>query len=54
MDLIVLVVGLCALGVLANRFGYDSRDVLGPKESELAARGYKWANPPTRAAEGGR
>lgn len=54
MDLIVLVVALCAIGVLANRFGYDSRDILGPKECELAARGYKWDGPPTRAAEGGR
>jgi hypothetical protein len=26
MELFMLVIGLVALGLLANRFGYDSRD----------------------------
>lgn len=51
MDLVVLVVALCALGLLAIRFGRDSRDLLRTKEHELEARGYRWDGPP-RSVEG--
>ncbi len=40
MDLIVLLVPLIALGLLAHRYGYDSRDRLRSAAERLAAAGF--------------
>ncbi len=49
MELILLVAGLCLLGVLAVRFGYDSRPTYHSAEDRLAGFGYAWqARPGTR------
>jgi hypothetical protein len=42
MELLVFVIGLCVLGYLATRFGYDSRAVPYSKEEDLARLGVIW------------
>jgi hypothetical protein len=42
MELLVIVVALCVLGLLAAHFGYDSRDGLRSREEEAAAAGMTW------------
>ena len=43
MEAIVAVALLAVVGVLAVRFGADSRDGLGSKDRELATHGVTWA-----------
>ena len=43
MEAIVAVAVLAVVGVLAVRFGADSRDGLGSKDRELATNGVTWA-----------
>ncbi len=42
MILIVLLALVVALGLLAHRYGYDSRDRLYSAEAEFAASGMTW------------
>jgi|SRR5918912_4589000 hypothetical protein len=42
MELVFFVAALCLLGILALRFGYDSRFVPYSKEHELAGYGMRW------------
>ena len=44
MELLVIVLAFCALGVLAGRYGYDSRDGLPSREELAAAAGMSWGN----------
>ncbi len=45
MELVLIALGLCLLGVLATRFGVDSRDSIRSKEHELAGFGWQWNEP---------
>jgi hypothetical protein len=49
MELIVAVVILALLGVLTQRFGYDSRDGMRSKEYDLARCGVSWDTPREQA-----
>jgi hypothetical protein len=49
MELIVAVVILALLGVLTQRFGYDSRDGMRSKEYDLARCGVVWDSPREQA-----
>ena len=40
MELLVMFAALIALGLLAQRYGYDSRDRLRSAEERLAAAGF--------------
>jgi hypothetical protein len=42
MELLVIVFALCMLGLLATRFGYDSRDGLRSREEDAASTGMIW------------
>ncbi len=42
MELIVAVVILAILGILAQRFGYDSRDGMHSQEHGLSRLGVQW------------
>jgi hypothetical protein len=42
MELVIIVLLLCTLGILANRFGVDSRPSLSSREQELAGFGCRW------------
>jgi hypothetical protein len=42
VELLVIVFALCVLGLLATRFGYDSRDGLRSHEEEAATAGMTW------------
>ena len=42
MELLVLVIGLVALGLLANRFGYDSRDGFNNKVHSRGVSATGW------------
>ncbi len=42
MELIAAVVILAILGILAQRFGYDSRDGVLSKEHDLSQVGLRW------------
>jgi hypothetical protein len=42
VELMILVIGLCVLGVLALRFGHDSRPLAHSKELDLANLGLSW------------
>ena len=42
MEFVVIVSLVCLLGILANRFGYDSRDGVRSVEERLARRGFSW------------
>jgi hypothetical protein len=43
MELLIIVAALCLLGVLANRYGHDSRDRLRPAEERFSAHRLDWA-----------
>jgi hypothetical protein len=42
MELVLFIVGLCLFGILAARFGYDSRAVPYSPEHEMARLGLVW------------
>jgi hypothetical protein len=42
MELLVITAALCALGVLATHYGYDSRARLQSTEEQAAATGMAW------------
>jgi hypothetical protein len=46
MEFLVIVLGLCVLGLLAGRYGYDSRGQLRSREEEAARVGMTWDAPP--------
>ena len=46
MELLVVLALLVALGVLAHRYGYDSRERPRSREEELAAGGITWERQP--------
>jgi hypothetical protein len=50
MDLLLVLVFFCGLGLLALRYGHDSRDALRSAEDDLARRGVAWAGAPHRSA----
>jgi hypothetical protein len=43
--IVIFVVALVVLGYLAQRFGYDSRELAQSKELELARHGVNWTDP---------
>jgi hypothetical protein len=45
MELLLVLALLCALGLLAARWGVDSRESLRSKEEQLAALGLTWGPP---------
>jgi hypothetical protein len=49
MEILGLIVGLCGLGVLAMRFGRDSRGTLRSEEQRLASLGMAWDGKPGAA-----
>jgi hypothetical protein len=54
MELLIVVIALCLLGLLANRYGHDSRDRFSSDEERLSAQGFAWgsrAGPPARLAD---
>jgi hypothetical protein len=42
MELLIIIVALVLLGLLAARYGYDSRTRLRSGEEDAAARGMTW------------
>ena len=50
MEPLLLIVGFVALGVLAVRFGHDSRDALPSAEANLARLGARWNGRPASPA----
>jgi hypothetical protein len=46
MDLLIVLVSLCGLGLHAYRFGADSRQTARSEEHELARRGLVWQRVP--------
>jgi hypothetical protein len=42
MELLIIVLALCVLGVLANMFGTDSRHGFRSREDEVARYGMIW------------
>jgi hypothetical protein len=42
MELLIFVLAVCLLGVLANRYGHDSRDRLRSAEERFSADGLDW------------
>ena len=46
MEILGLIVGVCGLGVLAVRFGRDSRPGLYSEEQRLASLGLAWNGKP--------
>jgi hypothetical protein len=44
MELLIVITTLCLLGVLANRFGHDSRDRLRSDEERMSAQGFAWGS----------
>jgi hypothetical protein len=51
MELIIFVAALCVVGVLAMRFGYDSRPSAHSKEEDLAGFGVSRDHPGTTRYE---
>jgi hypothetical protein len=47
MEIFGLILGLCGLGVLAIRFGRDSRATLESEEQRLASLGLAWDGKPS-------
>ena len=54
MDVIVILAFLVILGVLANRYGHDSRERPRSPEERLAASGFAWEDRPRPAAPASR
>ena len=50
MDALIVLAMLLALGPLALRFGYDSRDHVRSREHALALSGVTWISQPGRRA----
>ena len=46
MEIVLLLVGLCVLGILANHFGADSRPGITSSEHFMAAHGLVWNGSP--------
>ena len=46
MEFLVIVLGLCVLGLLAGRYVYDSRGQLRSREEQAASVGMAWDAPP--------
>ena len=44
LDALLVLALLCALGPLAMRFGYDSRDLVRSEEHEFARHGVVWGH----------
>ena len=44
MELLIVVIALCLLGLLANRYGHDSRDRFSSDEERLSAQGFAWGS----------
>ena len=44
MEPVIVVIALLLLGILANRFGHDSRDRLSSDEERLSAQGFAWGS----------
>ena len=42
MELLIIVLALCVLGLLANMFGTDSRHGFRSREEEIARYGMVW------------
>ncbi|MDP9380599.1 MAG: hypothetical protein M3Q29_10730 [Chloroflexota bacterium] len=42
MEIVVMIILFVAIGILANRHGYDSRDVMRSEEKEFASYGFTW------------
>ena len=54
MAILILLAALILLGVLANRYGYDSRDRLRSDDEVRATAGFRWEpDPADRAPRGG-
>lgn len=51
MELLIVIAILCAVGVLAIRFGYDSRSLPRSPEEQAALDGMAWDAPPTRSPD---
>jgi hypothetical protein len=49
MDLLLVLVLFCGLGLLALHYGHDSRDALRSAEENLARRGMAWTGAPHRS-----
>ena len=47
MELIIFIAAVCVVGVLALRFGYDSRPSAHSKEEDLASLGLSREEPST-------
>jgi hypothetical protein len=45
MELLIVVIALCLLGLLANRYGHDSRDRFSSDEERLSAQGLRLGQP---------
>ena len=50
MELLLFIAAVAVVGLLARRFGHDSRDTVYSKEQELASLGIA-SEPPTVAAD---
>lgn len=46
MEILIILGGLCSLGLLALRFGYDSRDGFRSDEQVMATLGFTWDSQP--------
>ena len=44
MELLIVVAALCLLGLLAKRYGHDSRDRFSSDEERLSAQGFAWGS----------
>ena len=42
MEFVLIIVALCLLGLLSNRYGYDSRVRSQSPEERAAANGMRW------------
>jgi hypothetical protein len=44
MTLLIIFLAVCLLGVLANRYGQDSRHRVRSAEERYSAQGFEWAS----------
>jgi hypothetical protein len=49
MELGIIATSIIALGLLAQRFGADSRDGMRTSESDFSGLGMSWDGPPARS-----